>query len=166
MPLFKIRRYRRPLSPVAVPTLGLCMLGLFMLGLLMALGLTACSDSSIPWTTDPETGRWYSKSQVAEGRQLFRSYCAECHGRRAQGAPDWHKPDSDGSYPPPPLDGSAHAWHHPYPMLLKTLREGSGGRMPGWQEQLSDAQLEATIAYFQSLWPDRAYDLWLQRHKR
>jgi mono/diheme cytochrome c family protein len=34
--------------------------------------------------------------------------------------------------------------------------------MPPWGGQLSDEDMEAIIAWFQSLWPDEIYDTWAQ----
>ena len=36
----------------------------------------------------------------------------------------------DGSFPPPPLNGTGHAWHHPLVALYATIAT-SQGRMPG-----------------------------------
>jgi mono/diheme cytochrome c family protein len=136
--------------------------GLFLLaGFLMG-----CGESGIPWETDSETERWYTQMQVAAGSKVYRQYCAACHGRQAEGAPNWVKPDADGFYPPPPLNGTAHAWHHPYPQLVKTIAEGTQGKMPAWKDRLNKDEIASVIAYFQSRWPDRGYELWLQRHKR
>ncbi len=134
--------------------------------LVTVLLLSACSDQFDPWHQDPDTGRWYSPEQVALGAQVYKENCAGCHGAKAEATPQWIRPDADGFYPPPPLNGTAHAWHHPFPMLKKTIAEGSGGRMPAWQGKLSEQEIEAVIAWFQSLWPDRGYQLWQQRHKR
>ena len=81
-------------------------------------------------------------------------------------AEDWRKPLADGSYPPPPLDGTAHAWHHPLKQLVKTIRDGGvvyGGKMPGFRSTLGLAEQLATIAYFQSYWDEEIYRRWLQR---
>lgn len=133
---------------------------------LVVLMLSGCSKPDIPWQVDKETQRWYSKHQVNEGQKVFTSNCASCHGKRAQGAMFWQQPDTDGKYPPPPLNGSAHAWHHPYSMLLNTVTHGTKGNMPAWKDELTEAQIESTIAYFQHFWPDRTYEAWLERNKR
>jgi len=133
--------------------------------ILLASLLSACGQPEIPWQQQPDTGRWYSRPQVESGRALFKQYCAACHGLHAEGTPQWQKPLADGSYPPPPMNGSAHAWHHPYPMLVQTISDGRG-KMPAWGEQLDRAQIDAVIAYFQSFWPAQGYQLWLQRHQR
>ncbi|WP_245832005.1 c-type cytochrome [Solemya velesiana gill symbiont] len=52
-------------------------------------------------------GRWYTQSQVEQGSKVFQNNCAVCHGQKAQGlAADWRKSLPDGSYPPPPLNGT------------------------------------------------------------
>ncbi len=111
--------------------------------------------------------RWYTQEQVDKGRKLFTEHCASCHGANAQGlAADWKKPLPDGTYPPPPLNGTAHAWHHPLDALKRQIRIGGkpvGGVMPPFGDKLSDVDMDAVIAYIQSLWPDRIYSTWLER---
>lgn len=133
---------------------------------ILSVFITACSESDdIPWYVNDETQRWYSKEQVSIGRAVFKQNCATCHGAKAQGAFNWQRPDAAGNYPPPPLNGSAHSWHHPYPALFKVVSEG-GKVMPAWGGKLSEEEITASIAFFQNYWPDQAYQLWLKRHKR
>ncbi len=128
--------------------------------------LTACSQQPDPFHRDAETGRWYSKSQLHQGQTIYNTYCSQCHGGLGQGADSWHKRDAQGLYPPPPLNGSGHSWHHPLDSLYKTISEGSGQRMPAWEQQLDQQQIIAVIAYFQGWWPEQAYQRWLQRQRR
>lgn len=115
-------------------------------------------------------GRWYTSEQLDNGQALFQAHCASCHGDRAQGlAADWRKADADGNYPPPPLNGTAHAWHHAMVILEKTITDGGaalGGVMPGFSETLSADETRATIAYFQGLWTDETYARWQEINER
>ncbi len=107
--------------------------------------------------------RWYTTEQVTQGGILFRANCPECHGQQAESTPHWRKPGEDGSYPPPPLNGTAHTWHHPLPLLRRTIRDGGvniGGKMPPFKEKLSDQEIDMVIAWFQSLWSDEIYATW------
>jgi hypothetical protein len=100
------------------------------------------------------------------GTLLFQQHCAGCHGNNAQATPNWKQTDANGHYPPPPLDGSAHAWHHDLPLLQKTVREGGqklGGQMPPFASVLNAAQIDSVIAYFQSHWTDELYSKWALR---
>ena len=111
--------------------------------------------------------RWYDDKIIASGSQRFQHNCAVCHGANAQGTREWKKTDSSGRYPPPPLNGSAHAWHHSIPQLARSIKEGGiqlGGVMPGFGGQLDDQQILALIAYFQSKWPEEFYQAWHNRH--
>jgi len=116
---------------------------------------------------EAQVERWYTPAQVAMGQGLFQQNCAACHGDRAQGTvTDWNQPLADGSYPPPPLNGTAHAWHHPLSALKYTIREGGvkmGGKMPGFGARLSAQEQEAIIAYVQNFWNDQIYSAWLMR---
>jgi thiol:disulfide interchange protein DsbC len=128
----------------------------FLLGLLL---VTSQSFAA-------ETERWYSDELLAQGEKLFRQNCASCHGQQAEATPDWKKTDANGNYPPPPLNGTAHAWHHDLDLLRRTVREGGaklGGQMPAFEGVLDAGQVDAVIAYFQSKWPDDLYQRWAGR---
>jgi len=111
--------------------------------------------------------RWFNQDVVDYGTELFQQNCAVCHGVNAEGTKEWKKTDANGNYPPPPLDGSAHAWHHSIPQLARSIKEGGiklGGVMPAFGEKLSDQEVLAVIAFFQSKWPDEVYKVWHDRN--
>ncbi len=104
---------------------------------------------------------------LQQGKQLFQTHCAECHGQNAQGiTEDWNVRDENGKYPPPPLNGAAHTWHHPLPVLVNVIENGTlemGGAMPPWKDELSRDQILAIIIWLSSLWPDEIYQVWHER---
>lgn len=112
----------------------------------------------------PPPKRHHDPAQVARGRAVYDRHCAECHGAEGRGqAGDWRIRDAAGNYPPPPLDDSAHAWHHPTTVLLDVIRNGSDpgeGNMPAWKKVLSEAEMQDVVAYIKSLWSDPVYQLW------
>ena len=123
--------------------------------------------ASLVSLTASAADRWYDDKLVANGSQLFQQNCAACHGANAEGTQEWKKTDASGNYPPPPLNGNGHAWHHSIPQLARSIKEGGiqlGGVMPGFSGQLDDQQILALIAYFQSKWPDEIYRTWHNRH--
>ncbi|MEJ2309171.1 MAG: c-type cytochrome [Gammaproteobacteria bacterium] len=138
------------------------------LTLVSVLILAGCGQQPAEQGPEPPAqGRWYSQALVQKGAPLFQEYCAVCHGAQAQGlAQDWRQPLPDGTYPPPPLDGSAHAWHHPLAVLQRTIRLGGapvGGQMPAFGEKLDEEERLAIIAWFQEKWNDDIYALWYER---
>lgn len=134
--------------------------------------LAACGESPVPAktggapvSTPPAAAAPHGLNAklIARGGEIYKANCAACHGANAEGAPNWHLKGPDGKYPAPPLDGTAHAWHHPMSALKQTIREGTaklGGSMPAWQDKLSDSDIEAVIAWFQSTWPEDVYRNW------
>ncbi len=117
--------------------------------------------SSLLESTMP--GRWYTRNQVKQGQEVYQVNCAVCHGAQAEGAANWQERGALGFYPAPPLDGSGHTANHSLEQLLGTIASGGapmGGSMPAFVDVLSDAEQAATVAYFQSLWPDKAYAGW------
>lgn len=148
--------------------------------MLVGLGLTACnqgpatnktvarSAAEVSLDAKATTQRWYTQDQANQGKAIFAQYCADCHGSKAESIPNWKQVDALGNYPPPPLDGSAHAWHHPLAVLDHVIVNGGapvGGVMPGWGEVLSFEQRMSVIASFQSYWTDDIYDMWLTRER-
>ncbi len=130
--------------------------------MLLALVTFACGRS------DPKiSGRWYSEKQVTQGALVFKGHCVSCHGIRGAGIlSNWRKPLADGSYSPPPINGTAHAWHHSLKNLKKVINIGGvpfGGKMPAFKNKLSAAEKEAVIAFFQNEWDDKIYQAWLKR---
>ena len=140
---------------------AICRTRALMLSFFSVIAIASCT------TEDKVGGRWYSQAQVDAGGKVFAENCASCHGKSAQGkVANWKKPDADGNYPPPPLNGSAHAWHHPLSQLKRTVRQGGvplGGQMPGFGDRLSEKEIESVLAWVQSHWPDEVYAAWVQR---
>ncbi len=140
---------------------------IFMAALpLLVAGIAYTADG----TDEPEDqvdDRWYTQSQLSIGQDVFKNNCAVCHGDEGQGITEnWTEPLADGSYPAPPLNGSAHTWHHPMSQLLGTINRGGiplGGKMPAFASKLSNDEKTAVLAYVHSLWPDDIYEGWIER---
>lgn len=107
---------------------------------------------------------------LSRGRTLFRAHCAVCHGVNAEGTVEnWQQRDAEGKLPPPPLNGTAHAWHHSLNSLAHTIRRGTvpmGGSMPAWGDRLTEDEVFAIIVWFSSLWPDELYQVWMDMNRR
>jgi len=134
-------------------------MNLLKFGIMLVLSLVSLNTAA--------ADRWFNQGVVNYGAGLFQQNCAVCHGANAEGTADWKKTDANGNYPPPPLNGSAHAWHHSIPQLARTIKEGGiklGGVMPPFGDKLSDQDVLAVIAYFQSKWPDEIYTSWHNRN--
>jgi mono/diheme cytochrome c family protein len=108
------------------------------------------------------SARQSSTRGLTSGEAIFRAGCAGCHGPDGKGAPDttvgFDKPAtfpdfSDCPTTTPELDVDWKA----------TIRQGGRGRgfsriMPAFEEQLTDAQIDAVIGYLRTLcrgsgWP-------------
>lgn len=145
---------------------------------MLALTLSACdkaaettpdatASASVPAhkaATMPDT--WLKPEQVERGRLVYEKNCLECHGAEGRGQPgDWRIKRADGMYPPPPLDDSAHAWHHPTAVLKQRIREGSPpgvGDMPAWQGKLTEAEIDDVVVYVKSLWSPEVFRHWIE----
>ncbi len=113
-----------------------------------------------------ETGRWYNFDEISQGEVLFLQNCASCHGSNAEAMAGWEQ--ASGEKSAPPLNGTAHTWHHSLKQLSKTIMQGNiqiGGSMPAFRGKISEQDSNHIIAYFQSKWPDEIYQLWADRFK-
>ena len=103
-----------------------------------------------------------SADPVERGERNFGMYCASCHGDTGEGQPHWNITKSDGTLPPPPLNGSGHTWHHGDGTLYKQVKFGGGyldlpgfkSGMPAFDETLSHQEIVDVLAYVKSLWAD------------
>jgi mono/diheme cytochrome c family protein len=127
--------------------------------ILMVIFLVACGNS--------ESGK--APNSVALGQTIFTKNCMDCHGNKAQGiAEDWRKPLANGKYPAPPLNGTAHGWHHSPKVLLNSINNGGekfGGWMPAFKDKLSEKEKLAVLDYLYSLWPKEIQQKYDRRFK-
>ncbi|MFQ5759372.1 MAG: c-type cytochrome [Acidiferrobacterales bacterium] len=150
--------------------------------LITGLFLTACSDDTSPtvskmpssqessWQQQPAAARppldrSLDFAKVSRGAKLFAENCVSCHGPQAEGGPLWNKTGPVTKNPSPPLNGTGHTWYHPTAVLKRIIMHGSaqlGSGMPAWSDKLSDEDMEAIIAWFQSLWSDEKYATWVR----
>jgi mono/diheme cytochrome c family protein len=142
--------------------------------------LTACFAAVLLWACDNRQGqegmpvpaapaRKIDTQQLVLGERLYQANCASCHGVQAEGDPNWRQRDSSGHFPPPPLNGSGHAWHHSTEVLTEVITRGrpnGESNMPAWKGKLSEAEIAAIVAWFQSQWPQPVYDAWYEMQQR
>lgn len=142
--------------------------------IIIGLGLLsgACSNddkSESAIQTVAKVERKIDFAQVKRGGMVFQQNCATCHGEGAEGDSNWRHRDASGMFPPPPLNGTAHTWHHPMAVLKEVIRNGSPqgmGRMPAWGSKLSEQEIDDVIAWFQAKWPDEVYEAWYGMNQR
>ncbi len=134
---------------------------------ILVILMTGC-EQSVDSASDQYNRVNVDPVRLKQGESLFNKNCAVCHGHQAQGADNWRKRDKEGKFPAPPLNGTAHAWHHPKQALMYTIKNGTqalGGSMPAWKDKLTDEEIESIIYWFQAKWPDQLYQAWVRRDK-
>ena len=128
----------------------------------LPLLLAACGRGEEgPPEPDPEA--------VALGREVYRAYCASCHGPDAEGTTGWQTPNEAGELPAPPHDSTGHTWKHSDAMLYDIVSEGWRDpfnrterlTMPAFGSVLSPRQIGAVATYLKTLWTSeqRAFQL-------
>ena len=97
---------------------------------------------------------------VGKGRSVYQTKCAQCHGIKGEGQPNWRQQNADKTYPPPPHDSTGHTWHHSDGLLYRIVRDGGKiyedpgfkSAMPAFGDRLSDEEIRSVITYLKSLW--------------
>lgn len=136
-----IRSARQGWRRVPAPALGVLALGVL---------LAACGGGI--------TAGEVSSAQISEGKVLYETHCASCHGVSGEGQPNWKTPNEQGVLPAPPHDNSGHTWHHADEQLLELIADGSGlanSGMPAFGDSLNRPQIEAILAYIKTFWAER-----------
>lgn len=86
-----------------------------------------------------------SKNSVKAGENLFRSYCANCHGKNGEGD------GKAGQYlSTPPANLREMAGSHPDGDFAYKIKIGRGA-MPGWGNTLSDRQVWHLVNFIKSM---------------
>jgi mono/diheme cytochrome c family protein len=99
---------------------------------LLALALTSCAPA---YRGEPVSGSLdVSDPQVALGQQVFNKNCQQCHPKAAAGL----APGISGK----PLPGS---------LIKFQVRRGLGSMPAFSEEQISEKELDAVVAYIQKL---------------
>ncbi len=80
---------------------------------------------------------------MAQGRVIYETSCAGCHGREGKGL---------GVPNAPPLNSRGEIWKLPPGELRAAVFGGTHEGMPAFGQRLSEAQVDAVLAYIQSWW--------------
>jgi|UniRef100_UPI004048C3E9 S-disulfanyl-L-cysteine oxidoreductase SoxD len=117
------------------------------------------------------TAFWVAPAQepaLADGKLLYGTFCAFCHGAKMEGQPNWRSRMANGRLPAPPHNITGHTWHHPDAQLLSMIKDGFvpgvtapigyESNMPAFGAALSDIQIKTILAYIKTYWPDDALD--------
>lgn len=139
--------------------------------ILGALGLGAVAVGYGMFGRQAEQPPYQDAQIVARGAQIYAETCASCHGTKLEGQPEWRQRDADGFLPAPPHDQSGHTWHHPDQVLFDITKYGSAkivgqgyqSNMPGFEDQLNDAQIGDVLAYIKSTWPAEVVKIQTER---
>jgi mono/diheme cytochrome c family protein len=106
-----------------------------------------------------------SKLMIARGKIAYENNCVSCHMINLAGAENWKGLDEDGHRKAPPLNGTGHTWHHDDKTLhniikygLAKLVDGYEGKMMGFEENLSDKDIDSVLAYIKSYWSKEKYE--------
>ena len=131
---------------------------IFFLIFLILISGNSSAHNHFPITID-------SKLMIARGKIAYENNCVSCHMINLAGAENWRGLDEDGHRKAPPLNGTGHTWHHDDKTLhsiikygLANLIDGYEGKMMGFEENLSDKDIDSVLAYIKSYWSKDKYE--------
>ena len=113
-----------------------------------------------------------SKIMIERGKIVYQNNCISCHMIDLAGAENWKELDEDGHRKAPPLNGTGHTWHHDDKTLHAIIKYGLAklvnnykGKMIGFEENLSDKEIDSLLAYIKSFWSEEEYEYQLNLSK-
>ena len=127
----------------------------------MALSIRAgVSHAEVPSSLATDAANGTNAQQVRSGMLLYKTYCAQCHGRNLQGQPLWHVQDADHNRRAPAQDDTGHTWQHSDKDLVEMIRLGkfpgtppsTASYMPAFSELLRDQQIFEVLAFIKARW--------------
>lgn len=142
--------------------------GILAAGVLSIAGVVAWNWFS-PGQSGLQNTNWIAPTEGQsrlEGKRLYETYCASCHGVDLQGQLNWRQRLPNGRLPAPPHDVSGHTWHHPDAQLVEMIRYGFVGGvnapvgyqsdMPAFQTLLNESQILLILGFIKTHWDERS----------
>ena len=132
----------------------------FLFFIIFSISITGNSSAHnhFPITIDSEL-------MINRGKIAYENNCVSCHMVNLAGAENWKGVDEDGHQKAPPLNGTGHTWHHDDKTLhsiikygLAKLVESYEGKMMGYEDNLSDKDIDNVLSYIKSYWPKDKYE--------
>ena len=132
----------------------------FVVVCLLALAVFVIRSGPRPGAAALDRADVTNAAFVAQGRQVYATRCAGCHGSDLKGAQGWPQRRSNGVMPASPLDASGRAWQQDDQWLFTTIKYGGQATAsPGYTSSmpafsgLADTDIWAMISYIKSTWP-------------
>ena len=125
-----------------------------ILSLFISIGLIIANNSAA------------ESADVMTGQKVYEQNCEECHGMKAIGE-DPENPNGSLVIAPA-LNGTAHTWHHPPVFLFQKIKNrivNKSSPMPPFADILSDDEINAVLAYIESLWPENIRKQYYEQYK-
>lgn len=91
---------------------------------------------------------------VAQGKKIYATHCASCHGVNLEGQLNWREKGVDGLYPAPSHDDTGHTWRHSDNYLIKSVKYSFAEKtnMPAFNKILTDDEVIAVLVFIKSHW--------------
>ena len=138
----------------------------FIVVCVLALAVVIIRSSARPTTASMDRADVTNAEFVAQGKHIYATRCASCHGSDLKGEQGWPQPRPNGVMPAAPLDQSGQTWQQDDQWLFTTIKYGGqataspgyASAMPAVGGGLTDADIWAVISYVKSTWPKHIQD--------
>lgn len=156
-----------------IPVIGRALKRLGPKGRFLAIASIIAAGITLFWVyterhirTDYLAADRHNSAQTSLGKSLYRANCAFCHGDKLEGQSGWEKAYPRGSRPALPLNGDGTIVRLSDHDLFDVTKYGGQSfspaeyknNMPGFEVQLSDADIWAILAYVKSVWTEEVVE--------
>ncbi len=105
----------------------------------------------------------YNMGPLATGEDVYKAYCAYCHGFKLDGKSEWFRRMEKDPEHSPALNEKGNAWRLSDKMLFDISKYGGQpyalpgikSEMPAFESVITDKQISMSLDYIKKQWPKK-----------
>jgi mono/diheme cytochrome c family protein len=141
---------------------------------LACIGALALSLESYNQEKAQKAEKRYDAGPLATGEDVYKAYCAYCHGFKLDGKSEWFRRTEKDPEKSPALNEKGVAWRLSDKMLFDITKHGGQpyalpgvkSEMPAFEGVITDKQMVMSLDYVKGQWPEklRAHQKRITKH--